>query len=945
MSFFASTQQSGFQFVTIDANLLSNIFQAQSARAAVNTAPAPRVVSNDAAVIAPWQLNEEPQPLSRRISSVRQQTQFINTDDATVQAAGDDIDAQATFTLFNALTDLQTLAQYASEERTLESELARLDATFQTGFSQIQSYLGNTTLDKLDLLVGDKDSSVTTAVDVGDDSNNYVGSIVQTGAREDVIPGLDGTEVFSITLRKGTAEDVVTVDLSQITGDITIDAVVDLINTQIEAVKLVDEFGDPLLDDNGDPILGDDGQPVARYLTRFEVSSDENFDWRIGVDGIETETLSLSAAGEPSVYVASTFDSVVTDAPDKARLTQFTSAATGLAQTNRADVTATNASLTELAQDVARFDGETIDEDTFPQAQLATKTQAIATDSEGFTYIVGTSAGDFGNQLGVGTNDVFLTKLDSEGQVVFQRLVGSDGAASGYAVRVDANDNVIVAGQTTGRVDDIDVLSGTDSFVVKYTSAGREVFRTQLDTAATDGARALATDAAGNIYVGGFADGNISTDTTFSGGRDALVLKLDGATGAISDKTLLGTAGRDEIKSLTVASDGRVFAAVEEDGRGVVVELDSTDLSNELTRTDLGDLGGGTLSGIAVTGSRVVVSGTTEGGLTGGGTLLNASAGNREAFVTTLDASGATLTAERTRFIGTAAADSATGLAVDGDDIFVTGRTNDTLPGQTRQGARDGFVARIDAATGDLESLSQFGAFGGRTDTGGIAVSRAGESVLSKLGLRAGTLGDSQDRSLGTQSSITDGDFFYVAIDGKAARKINVRPSDTFRSLAAKINALGLGSVKAEVKSDQLEIEAINDGRIDLIAGDQGRDALARLGLEPQSILSSERLFNFEDDRPPEEQLGGSFALGLDASFNLRDKTTAKYVLSQLDSAISTVQRAFRSLTFDPIAFELQQQGRFDGPVSTRLTNQLANYQNALLRLQSGSQASTSFSI
>lgn len=949
MSFFGGSAVGGFNFVTINSNLLTGIFAAKNARASVAAFQAqPQFTAP--AVQAPWQIDTQPRSLSRAISSARQKTEFIDLRAASVRAAGDDKDAQATFAIYNALSDLQTLAQYASEDRTLDSELRRLSDTFETGLKQVQEFVGGRSLDKLDLLFGDKKTKVKSVAEVGSDSNSYQGSVLQTGAREDILSGIDGTETFSITLTKSGRTDVIDVDLSQISGDITIDAVVDEINAQITSLKLVDENGDPQLDDNGDPILGEDGEPVARYLTQFEVRSNEDFDWLIGVDGVETEAVSLSASGDPSVYVASTFDSVVTDAENKGRVNQFVSTAAGLTSVSRTDINASSEALSALAEDVAVFNGLDAEENPLGEAVLATRTDAIGVDSQGFTYLLGTSSGDLGTQLGTGEDDVFLTKLDSQGEVVFQRLLGSEGSSEGFSLTIDSNDNVIIAGQTTGRVDDLDIISGNDSFIAKYNSSGTQVFRAQLDSFVSDAALSVTTNDAGDVFVGGYADGSIGTGTPGIGGRDGLLLRLDGATGAITDQALIGTAGTDQIKSVTVGTDGNLLAALEENGRAVVVKIDADDLNSELARTDLGSLLGGSLSGIAVTtgpgASKVVVTGTTGNPAPNGGTLLNTRSGGTDAFVTTLTDGGGAITADQTRFLGSSANDTANGITVDGDDIYITGRTGGTLDGQERQGASDGFIAKINSQNGDLDSLTQFGAFGGRSNASGIAISNAGESVLGKLGLRTGALADTQDRTLGTQTSITDGQFFYVAVDGKAARKITVDESDTFRSIASKINAISFRSLKAEAKSDRLEVEAINDGRVDFIAGPEGQDALVRLGIQPQSILSSERLFNFEDDRDPEDQLGGTFGLGLEGSFNLRDKTTAKYVLTKIDSALSTIQRSFRSLTFDPIAFALKQQGeRSGGSVSPRLTSQLANYQSALARLQGGSQASSSLLI
>ncbi|MEM8799377.1 MAG: hypothetical protein AAGF15_04780, partial [Pseudomonadota bacterium] len=86
-------------------------------------------------------------------------------------------------------------------------------------------------------------------------------------------------------------------------------------------------------------------------------------------------------------------------------------------------------------------------------------------------------------------------------------------------------------------------------------------------------------------------------------------------------------------------------------------------------------------------------------------------------------------------------------------------------------------------------------------------------------------------------------------------------------------------------------------------------------------------------------ELGGSFALGLDSAFSIKDKTTARFVLSQVQGAVGRVQRAFRSLTPDPFAEALAFEVRLNGPVPEFLTNRIAAFQGALLRLQSFNQS------
>jgi len=55
------------------------------------------------------------------------------------------------------------------------------------------------------------------------------------------------------------------------------------------------------------------------------------------------------------------------------------------------------------------------------QATTGTTTaQATAVDASGNIYVIGTATGNFGNQLNQGAQDVYLTKYDSAGHVVFQ---------------------------------------------------------------------------------------------------------------------------------------------------------------------------------------------------------------------------------------------------------------------------------------------------------------------------------------------------------------------------------------------------------------------------------------------------------------------------------------------------------------------------------------------
>lgn len=99
------------------------------------------------------------------------------------------------------------------------------------------------------------------------------------------------------------------------------------------------------------------------------------------------------------------------------------------------------------------------------------------------------------------------------------------------------------------------------------------------------------------------------------------------------------------------------------------------------------------------------VAGSTDGVLTG-----QTGAGSRDAFVVKFDASGNVVW---TRQFGSNKGDSADAMALDANgNIFVSGYTKGTLPGQAAvQGDGDAYVAKLDAA-GNVVWTRQFGSSG-----------------------------------------------------------------------------------------------------------------------------------------------------------------------------------------------------------------------------------------
>lgn len=890
--------------------------------------------------------------LATRITDVKNLSNFVNSDAVPVGAISANKDLKASFTLFKALDNLRTLAQYASEKGTSTSELASLDAQFKKGLAQVESYIGTADTTQLNYLFGGKPTHAPSqAITQARLGANYNGVGVATD-RSAALTNISPTAKFTITLNKLTTisgvttpsanPDTVTIDFSTISGNITLDKVIKTINDAIAAV--------PSTDNSGNVLTGADGKAVPKYLTKVGFVPDQN--GKLGLQFIEqpNESVRLAdAAPAPTAYLLNattdsnsksvgqlvridTLDATPTSTTINDKIAGVDSVRTKIDQAAfDADPPKPNALLGKLAPKIVR-PGDVLNNSTV---------SATAVDSEGFVYVVGTSSGTLGSNKGLSSSDLLLTKYDSNGKALFSRVLGDGGISNGVALSIDANNNVIVAGNTDGHTSSTDLFSGTDSFVTKFSSDGKELFTTQLDSVATDGARALTTDASGNIYVTGTIKGAFSGQSG-AGGQDGYLAKIDGKSGKTLALTQFGTAGTDTPSSIALAGDGSILVGGTEDGSAVIRKFDASDITSGSSTVTLGTATLNQLVVDATTGD-VVVAGNSSTDLPG----YPGSKGGKDGFVAKLDSS---LAVQNIAYVGGEGTDSINGLAVSNGKIYVAGQTSDTL-GDKKTGTSDAYLARLDLATLAQENVTQLGTKDVATSGNALAVTTNGPGVLASLGLRAGPLADTQAADLLSQTALRPGDSFGIRVNGGTLRTITIASGETFKSLAQKITNAAVGKVKATASqttsSGSIDIRQQGDATITLEPGKSGQDVLAKLGIDPIKLLPSKILFNLststDKSKQAEQRPGGTFALSLDTGLTIATKQDASYVKTQLDTAVATVQRAYRSLYFNETAARAAlSKGTSSGTVPAYITAQNAGYAAALARLQSQSTDSNS---
>ncbi len=401
---------------------------------------------------------------------------------------------------------------------------------------------------------------------------------------------------------------------------------------------------------------------------------------------------------------------------------------------------------------------------------------AVAVDAAGNVHTTGyfQETADFNpdpavtlNLTSFGGLDVYVSKLDGDGNFVWVRQMGGPADDIGDGVAVDPQGNVLTTGSFVGAAD-FDPSNGAftltsagnlDAFVSKLDAAGNFILARQVGAASSDSGSSVAVDGHGGVYTAGYFGGTVDFDpsaavfnVTAAGANDAFVSKLilAGVSGVIWDDQD-GDGVRDANEPGIIDATVELFDAVD----GVVGNGDDNYLEAVTTRAD----GSYRFREPARGGNRYIrvnppagtaganpayAEVTTPGGDSavdrfGRSALFDLSADPVQTFTAGLRPVSAPAPAWA---IGSDGADAANGVAADaaGNTYVVgafTGVTADADqgPGETslmNNGDGAGYVAKYDAANQLLWARVMGGSGAGNAvQAAAVAVDAAGNVVVT----------------------------------------------------------------------------------------------------------------------------------------------------------------------------------------------------------------------
>ncbi len=170
--------------------------------------------------------------------------------------------------------------------------------------------------------------------------------------------------------------------------------------------------------------------------------------------------------------------------------------------------------------------------------------------------------------------DIFIQKLDLNGNFIWSKSVGGTNPDYGYAVTTDAIGNVYVTGSFVGTANfdpgvatfNLTSIGSVDIFILKLSSSGNFIWANSFGGTEAELPNFITADTSGVTYITGFYEATVDFDPgagTFNlnsnGGRDIFILKLDSDGNFIWAKSMGGTS-EDLGNSITTDASGNVYS-------------------------------------------------------------------------------------------------------------------------------------------------------------------------------------------------------------------------------------------------------------------------------------------------------------------------------------------------------------------------------------------------
>ena len=182
---------------------------------------------------------------------------------------------------------------------------------------------------------------------------------------------------------------------------------------------------------------------------------------------------------------------------------------------------------------------------------------AAAFDSTGNGYIAGYTDASLSGFTNAGGDDLFIARYNASGDQTLLKQFGTTSNESATDMKVDSSGNIYLTGTAEGALGGQVNAGSKDAFVMKLDSNGTVLWTRLLGGAVEDESYGLGLDAAGNLWIGGYSYSTFGGHTN-AGNSDAFVAQYDSA-GNLLGTTWFATSGNSTINGVAIGPDGGAY--------------------------------------------------------------------------------------------------------------------------------------------------------------------------------------------------------------------------------------------------------------------------------------------------------------------------------------------------------------------------------------------------
>lgn len=336
---------------------------------------------------------------------------------------------------------------------------------------------------------------------------------------------------------------------------------------------------------------------------------------------------------------------------------------------------------------------------------------SITADASGNIYVTGsykTNLITFGTNTLVpisGSEDIFITKLDANGNFLWAKRAGGAGIDIGKGICTDISGNLYVTGQCSTAVFGSTTITsaGTvDAFITKLDASGNFIWATRGGGIILDYGSSITTDASSNIYITGVFSSSVATFgstnlTTTQGNTTMFISKLDNngnflwSKKAVSTSTISSSSYGNTIKcgitgniyvggefgtniSLGTTTLSSIYSSGIEYLDGFITKVDAN--GNFLWAKKIGGQGNDYINKLTTdSNDNIYAVGTFSGTTSTFGTYSLSSSSN-DIFITKIDNNGGVLWVKKA---GSNTNDEGTSITVLNNGIYFSGNFTSTI--------------------------------------------------------------------------------------------------------------------------------------------------------------------------------------------------------------------------------------------------------------------------